>query len=94
MSYVLIQHQVNRYPDFESVFLDDGERRKRMGSKGGRVFRNSDDPSNIIVLLEWDDAAKAKVFAEGLELHEAMQWATSGTTSKVTVVEDILDVES
>ena len=94
MPYVLIQHKIKDYANFEPVFLEDGERRRRSGSKGGKLFRNTDDPANLIALFEWDDAEKAKQFADGLELHEAMEWATSGTTSTVTVIEDVLEVEA
>ena len=93
MPYVLIQHQVKDYSMFEEVFLDDGERRRRSGCKGGRLFRNVDDPGNLMALFEWDDVERAKQFAEGLELHEAVEWALAGTTYTATVLEDILEVE-
>ncbi len=94
MPYVLIQHQVKDYSMFEEVFLDDGERRRRSGCKGGRLFRNVDDPGNLMALFEWDDVERAKQFAEGLELHEAVEWATAGTTYTATVLEDALEVEA
>ena len=94
MPHVLIQHQVKRYSDFEAVFLNGAERRKRMGSKGGNVFRNAEDPGNLIILLEWDDAARAKEFVDGFELQEAMEWASSGTASRVTLLEHVLQVET
>ena len=65
-----------------------------MGSKGGRVFRNPDDPSNVYVLFEWADLEGARKFATGLETHEAMEWATSGIWSMVNVVEEVIAIDA
>jgi heme-degrading monooxygenase HmoA len=94
MAYVLIQHKIARWSEFEPIFRDDGERRRMLGSKGGKVFRNVDDPENIFVVFEWNDTEGAKKFAEGLETHEAMEWATSGTWSRVYVAEELFEVDA
>ncbi len=94
MPRVLIQHHVKDYATFEKVFLDDGERRRRSGCKGGRLLRNAGDPGNLFAIFEWDELERAKEFATGLELHEAMEWASAGTTSIVTVLEDVLEVDA
>ena len=52
MPYVLIQHNISKYEVFEPVFLDDEARRKRSGFKGGRLYRNADDPNNLFALFE------------------------------------------
>lgn len=48
---------------------------KEGGSKGARLFRTADDPRELVVLLEWDDLAKARRFAASDDLREAMQRA-------------------
>lgn len=88
MPYVLIEHLVGDFELFKEVFLDDSDRRKRFGSLGGRVFRASDDPSEVIVLLEWDTVDRAREFAHSLELHQAAEWASRNVaTPRVTVLE-------
>jgi hypothetical protein len=77
MAYVLQQFRVADYATFENVYLDDAERRRRLGSKGGRIFHPVDDDHDITVLLEWDSAENAQKFAESVELREAVKWATS-----------------
>ncbi len=95
MAYVLIEHLVGDYETFKRVYLDDGPRRGRGGSRGGRVFRVSDDPNDIVILLEWDTVERAQAFAASLELHEAMKWSTSNVaTPRVVVLEHIMDSET
>jgi heme-degrading monooxygenase HmoA len=95
MAYVLIEHLVGDYETFKQVYLDDEARRKRCGSKGGKVFRVSEDPNDIIIVLEWDSAERAHDWAKSLELDQAMQWSTSNVaTPRVTVLEGAMDSEA
>jgi hypothetical protein len=43
MTYVLVQHKIGKWEEFESIFKDDAARRKRLGSQGGKLFRNTED---------------------------------------------------
>ena len=94
MAYVIIEHKIGKWEEFERIFRDDAERRRMLGSKGGKVFRNVRDPENILIAIEWDDVPSATKFAEGLETHEAMEWATAGTWSRVRVVDELFEVDA
>jgi hypothetical protein len=37
------------------------------------LLRNADDPSEVILLLEWDDLDKARQLAQSDDLRQAMQ---------------------
>jgi heme-degrading monooxygenase HmoA len=92
MAHVLIEHRVGDFETFKTVYLDDAERRRRLGSLGGHVYRVADDPNNVIVLLEWDTVEHARDFAGSLELEQAMEWSTSNvSTPRVTVLEVAMD---
>lgn len=94
MAYVLIQHHAKRLEELETVFKDHGGHRKKMGSKGGTLFQSVDDPEVSFALFEWKDLDKAKEFADGMELHEALEWATSERTAKVWVLDAIVRVDA
>jgi len=95
MPYVMIRHAVTRYEDFEAVFNSDAERRRRLGSKGGTVYRSVDQPDEVFIVLQWGDSRGAKEFAEGWETHEAMKWATAGASKPaVWVVNEVLRTDA
>lgn len=89
MPYVLIQHNVASFAAFEPVFDADEARRQRSGSKGGRLFRNTGDPNNLVALFEWDTSENARKFAESYELREAVEWASDPAPPRVIVIEEI-----
>lgn len=94
MVHVIVQHKIDQWAEFERIFLNDAERRKMLGCRGGKVLANAQDPQNLFVVFEWRDLEGAQKFADGLETHEAMQWATSGMWSRVFVLEERLTVDS
>ena len=95
MTYVLIEHTVGDFETFKKVYLDDGERRARLGSRGGRVYRSESDPNSVFIVLDWDGPEGAHEFAGSLELHEAMQWSTSNVgMPRIEVLEHAFDSEN
>jgi hypothetical protein len=94
MAYVFVEHKIGEWSEFEDIFRADAGRRRKLGSKGGRIFRNPDDPSNVFVVFEWSDLDGARRFATGLETHEAAEWATLGIWSLANVTEEVLEFEA
>ena len=75
MAYLLVRHKVEDYAKWKPVFDEHGAVRKAGGSQGGYLFRNANDPSELIILFEWDSLDKAQQFAQSDDLREAMQRA-------------------
>ena len=80
MALLIIEHVVGDYATFEKVFTDDEGRRRRSGCLGARVYRSAANANDVWVVLEFDTAEHAREHAEGLELHEAIKWATSNVS--------------
>lgn len=73
MPYMLVRHNVVDYENWKPIFEEHGSTRRESGSKGGLLFRNADDPNEVVILLEWDDLENARQFAQSEDLREIMQ---------------------
>ncbi len=80
MPYLLVRSKIQDYAKWKPVFDEHAPTREAMGSKGGYVFRNADDPNELLVLLEVEDLSRARQFAQSDDLRQAMQRA--GTTDQ------------
>ena len=72
MPCLLIRHKVEDYPAWKAVFAEHESTRRANGSQGGWLFRNADDPHEVLLLLEWDDLERARLFLDSDDLQEAM----------------------
>ena len=79
MSYMLVQHEVEDYAKWRSVFDSVEGLRKENGEKSAQVMRSADNSNSITALFEWDTIENARQYAQSPELKEAMQRA--GVTS-------------
>lgn len=75
MPYLVVRHKVADYAKWKPVFEEHGATRQAGGSKGGLILRSADDPTEVVLLLEWDDLEKARQFAQSDDLRQAMQRA-------------------
>ncbi len=95
MALLIIEHVVGDYETFEKIFLEDQERRQRLGCRGARVHRVADDPKDVWVVLVFDTVEQARQHAEGLELHEAIKWATGNVSMpRFVVLEEMMETDA
>lgn len=73
MPYIMVRHKVRDYTKWKPVFDEHGATRKAIGSKGGYLFRNTDDPNEVVMFIEVDDLEKARQFVQSEDLREAME---------------------
>ncbi|MDO8588802.1 MAG: hypothetical protein Q7T82_17365 [Armatimonadota bacterium] len=73
MTFLLVRHKVRDYDKWKDGFDKDEPHRWASGSKGGLVLRNADDPSEVVVVLEWDNSKAVREFARSQELRERMK---------------------
>jgi len=94
MPYLLIRHTIGNYAQWKPEFDDFASKRKALGSKGGYLFRNADNPDEIVILLEWDTLENARLHAQSDELRQAMQRAGVKTRPDVYFIEEIEKVSN
>ncbi len=75
MPYLIIRHKVEDYAKWKPLFDEHGAARQAGGSRGGQLFRNANDPNELIIFFEWDDLEKARQFVQSEDLRQAMQRA-------------------
>jgi heme-degrading monooxygenase HmoA len=75
MPYLLFRYKVADYDRWKPVLDQRGATRQAQGSRGGQVFRNANDPNELVILFEWSDLEQARQFAQSEELRQAMQQA-------------------
>ena len=78
-----MRHKVADYAKWKRAFDAHGATRKKNGSKGGRLFRSADDPSEVVILLKWSDLRKAREFITSDDVRQAM--GRAGVSDQPTV---------
>ena len=75
MVYMLVRHKVKDYAVWKSVFDQHADLREKYGCLGGSIFRNTDNPDEVVVFLEWNDLKGIHEFLD-LDVHnDVMQRA-------------------
>lgn len=72
MAYVLVRHKVQDFDRWKAAFDEQASARADAGSRGGYVFRNLDDGSEVVILLEWDEREKVQEFIVSKDMQETM----------------------
>jgi len=75
MSFMLVRHKVKDFDKWKPLYDDHAVVRKESGSKGAHLFRNADNPNEVLILFEWESLGKARKFAESENLRQKMQEA-------------------
>lgn len=75
MIYVIAQLKLESYDKWKPLFNERSAMRKENGAKEANLFRNSDDPNEVVILFKWDNKENAKKYVESATLLEALQKA-------------------
>jgi heme-degrading monooxygenase HmoA len=89
MPCLLIRHKVQDYATWEEVFAEHESTRRANGSQGGRVFRSAADPHEVLLLLEWDNLERARLFVDSDDLREAMAWEAVTDQPDIWLLDDV-----
>ena len=72
MPALLIRHRVTDYDTWEPGFAADADTRRAYGCRDTRLFRDALDPTQVLILLDWDDIERLRLFAQSDDLRETM----------------------
>jgi heme-degrading monooxygenase HmoA len=89
MPYTFVRLDVKDYAKWKSVFDESGSFRRESGSKGGSVFRNADNPKEVVILLEWDNLENAREFVQSDRLREGMERAGVDGKPNVYFIDEV-----
>ncbi len=89
MPYLLVRHKVEDYAKWKPIYDQHGTTRKASGGQSAQLFRNANDPNELVILFEWDDLEKARQFAQSEDLRQAMQRAGVADQPNIYFLEEV-----
>ncbi len=75
MPALLLRHRVTDYEAWKTGFDEQHATRRAHGCQRGRLLRSAAEPNELLILLEWDDLERARLFAQSDDLWDLMRRA-------------------
>jgi len=72
---LLVRHKVSDFAKWKPVYDAHLSARQKAGLKEEHLFRNADDPNEVLLLFSVEDFDKAKAFSASDDLRQAMERA-------------------
>ena len=69
---LLVRHQVEDYARWKAGFDAHSVARSAAGSRGGRLYRNADDSTEVVIAVQFETLDQARAFAGSDDLRETM----------------------
>ena len=83
MNYVLIRHKVADFAKWKPVYDAHLSARQKARLKEEHLFRNADDPNEVLLLFSAEDIDKAKAFIASDDVRQTMEKAGVSDTPDV-----------
>jgi hypothetical protein len=80
MVRMFVRHHVEEYDRWRRVFDDFADMQEKLGVRAKAVYQSADDPDDVTVTHDFDDADTARAFTDSDELRIAM--ADAGVASE------------
>jgi quinol monooxygenase YgiN len=75
MVYVLAKLKVDSYDTWKTFFDERSATREESGSKKAHLFRNFDDPNEVVILFVWESMESARKYMESENLRKYLKSA-------------------
>lgn len=73
MRYLLVRHKVRDFASWKNAYAAHKAKRDEAGLRETHLLRNADDPSEVVILFETTDDAKARAFVDDSDLAAVMK---------------------
>ena len=93
MIYALAIQKIKDYDKWKEVFDEHGKVRMIKGSKGAIIYRNTNDPKQLVIITEWEDMESAKNFSLSEDLKATMEKAGVIGLPELHYLEEIAKTE-
>lgn len=87
MVYIIAKLKLKSFDKWKPVFNERSSVRRESGSKEARLFRNSNDPNEVMILFEWDNMENAANYLESEALKETLKKV--GATFTITYLDEV-----
>ncbi|MBK9983922.1 MAG: cyclase [Saprospiraceae bacterium] len=87
MVKMLVRHKVAEFGKWKPVFDADDATRKKFGCTKSEVFTNSQNPNEVLAVLQWDTKEQALNFGHSPGLKDAMERGGVISTPEVSFAE-------
>jgi quinol monooxygenase YgiN len=83
--HIIVKRKLKDFDAWKKVVSDANQMRKGYGSKGMMVYRNSRDPNEVYLVIEWDDKKPYMSYFNRPDVQQAL--ADTGTIEIIEVSE-------
>jgi uncharacterized protein (DUF1330 family) len=83
MPTIIVRHTVKDFDAWKPYYDEHATSRERYGIHDGGLYREAEEPRNVVMVFQTDDIDRAQEFFTSEELRETMQKA--GVVSEPTV---------
>jgi hypothetical protein len=90
---VIVRHKVRDFDAWKPVFEEHGKIRRGHGATGHVIYRDLDDPNDVIVLNSFPTKEQAEAFAADPSLKEAMERSGVVTEPQVTFAREVETID-
>lgn len=90
MVHTIVRHKVADYGQWKQVFDSFLNHRMAGGEMGSRVFQSVDDPRDVTVITDWENAEHARRFMASNDLRTAMKNAGVLGDPDISYVQDAM----
>jgi hypothetical protein len=72
MTKMYVRHTVSDFAKWKSVFDNHDVTRRKFGAKKSEAFSNSQNPNEVLAVIEWENKEQANRFLKESDVQEIM----------------------